>query len=80
MLDGYKSSGGTPINLEAVMMVAFNQLESNDHVNVMAQSQTRFNYQRQQKEIEEQSTIIRESTARVVARVVAGQKKACARR
>jgi hypothetical protein len=67
MLDGYKSSGGSPINLEAVMMVAFNQLESNDHVNIMAQSQTHFNYQRQQKEIEEQSTIIRESTARVVA-------------
>ena len=49
------------------MMVAFNQLEGNDHVNIMAQSQTHFNYQRQQKEIEEQSTIIRESTARVVA-------------
>ncbi len=49
------------------MMVAFNQLESNDHVNIVAQSQTHFNYQRQQKEIEEQSTIIRESTARVVA-------------
>jgi hypothetical protein len=46
MLDGYKSSGGTPINLEAVMMVAFNQLDSNEHVNVMAQSQTYFNFQR----------------------------------
>jgi hypothetical protein len=49
------------------MMVAFNQLEGNDQVNIMAQNQTRFNYQRQQKEIEEQSTIIRESTARVMA-------------
>ena len=49
------------------MMVAFNQLDSNDHVNAMAQSQTHFNFQRQQKEIEEQSTIIKESTARVVA-------------
>jgi hypothetical protein len=67
MLEGYKSSGGSPINLEAVMMVAFNQLEGNDQVNIMAQSQTRFSYQRQQKEIEEQSTIIRESTARVLA-------------
>jgi hypothetical protein len=67
MLDGYKSSGGSSINLEAVMMVAFNQLDSNDHGNIMAQNQTRFNYQRQQKEIKEQSTIIRESTARVVA-------------
>lgn len=49
MLDGYKSSGGSPINLEVVMMVAFNQLEGNDHDNIMAQSQAHFNYQRQQK-------------------------------
>ena len=49
------------------MMVAFNQLDGNDHVNAMAQNQTHFNFQRQQKEIEEQSTIIKESTARVLA-------------
>ena len=68
MLDGYKSSGGSPINLEAVMMVTFNQLEGNDHDNAMAQSQTHFNYQRQQKkEMEEQSTIIRQSTAHVMS-------------
>jgi hypothetical protein len=38
MLDGYESSGGSPINLEAVMMVAFNQLESSGQVNIMAQN------------------------------------------
>ncbi len=67
MLDGYKSSGESSINLEDVMMVAFNQLEGSDQVNIMAQNQTDLNYQRQQKELEEQSAFIRESTARVLA-------------
>ncbi len=47
-------------------MVAFNQLEGNDEINMMAQNQTHLNYQRQQKTFEEQSAIIRDSTARVV--------------
>jgi hypothetical protein len=44
MLNGYKSSGGSSINLEGVMMVAFNQLEGSDQVNIMAQNQTHRNY------------------------------------
>jgi hypothetical protein len=56
------------------MMVAFSQNQLGyDQINVMARNQTQFIHQRQQKEYEEQSTLIRQSTARVVA--VAAQEE-----
>jgi hypothetical protein len=67
ILGGYRSSGGSSINMEVVMKVAYNQLEENGLVNALAQSQTHVNLLRQQKEFDEHSTAMRESTKRMVA-------------
>ncbi len=71
MTDGYTSPGGTQINLEALMMVAYaqNQQDGSGQVNLLAQSRTQINLltYKNQKELKVQGATIKESTARVIA-------------
>jgi hypothetical protein len=61
MLDGYKSPGGSHINMDALMMVGFNAMQPN----ITAQSQF-YMAKQQQQFLEEQNAIVRQSTAKLL--------------
>jgi hypothetical protein len=61
MLDGYKSPGGSHINMDALMMVGFNAMQPI----ITAQSQL-FMAKQHQQFLDEQNAIVRQSTAKLL--------------
>ena len=61
MLDGYKSPGGSHINMDALMMVGFSAMQPS----IAAQSQF-YLAKQQQQFLEEQNATVRQSTAKLL--------------
>jgi hypothetical protein len=71
VLGGYTSPGGTHVNIQNLVMLAFtqNQHESNSHLNIMAQSQMHIDMMAQQQKelLEQQAAAIQAGTDKVLA-------------
>ncbi len=71
MLDGYTSPGGTHVNINNLMMLAFTQSrqDGESQFNIMAQNHANNNYMAQQQKelLEQQAAIIQAGTDMVLA-------------
>jgi hypothetical protein len=71
VLEGYTSPGGTSVNIQNLMMLAFtqNQLDGNNQLNIMTQNQMHISMMAQQQKelLERQAAAIQEGTDKVLA-------------